>query len=25
VDDKGNDFFAEVTRPQSVLQISARP
>jgi fumarate hydratase class I len=25
VDDKGNDFFAEVTRPKSVLQIGARP
>ncbi len=25
VDDKGNDFFAEVTRPKSVLQISGRP
>ena len=25
VDDKGNDFFTEVTRPRSVLQISARP
>ena len=25
VDDKGNDFFAEVTRPRSVLQIGARP
>ena len=24
VDDKGNDFFAEVTRPRSVLQIGAR-
>ncbi len=25
VDDKGNDFFAEVTRPKSVLRIGARP
>jgi fumarate hydratase class I len=25
VDDKGNDFFADVTRPQRVLQIDARP
>jgi len=25
VDDKGNDFFTEVTRPKSVLQIGARP
>ncbi len=24
VDDKGNDFFAEVTRPKSVLQVGAR-
>jgi fumarate hydratase, class I len=25
VDDKGNDFFAEVTKPNPVLQIAARP
>jgi len=25
VDDKGNDFFADVTRPKNVLQIGARP
>jgi fumarate hydratase class I len=25
VDDKGNDFFADVTRPPTVLQIGARP
>jgi fumarate hydratase class I len=25
VDDKGNDFFADVTRPKSVLRIGARP
>ncbi|HEY0534175.1 MAG TPA: fumarate hydratase [Actinoplanes sp.] len=25
VDDKGNDFFAEVTRPTSVLRIGSRP
>ncbi|MEV7622013.1 fumarate hydratase [Actinoplanes sp. NPDC089786] len=25
VDDKGNDFFADVTRPKTVLQVGARP
>jgi hypothetical protein len=25
VDDKGNDFFAEVTRPKNVLQVGSRP
>src|SRR5689334_10130331 len=25
VDDKGNDFFAEVTKPKAVLRIGARP
>jgi fumarate hydratase class I len=25
VDDKGNDFFAEVTRPNPVLQVGRRP
>jgi fumarate hydratase class I len=25
VDDKGNDFYSDVTRPKSVLKIGARP
>ncbi|MEU7903229.1 fumarate hydratase [Actinoplanes sp. NPDC049118] len=25
VDDKGNDFFAEVTRPKNVLQVGSKP
>jgi fumarate hydratase class I len=25
VDDKGNDFFADVTRPKTVLQVGSRP